>query len=104
MKRLILQKPVVARDLDELFDFIAQDKLEPAERFLEVAAESFEFLASMPGAGRRWESKEARLEGIRVYPMPDPYHSYLIFYHAISDGIEVLRVQHGARDLGKTVF
>jgi hypothetical protein len=34
MKPLVLKKPGVERDLDEHFDSIAQDKLEPAERFL----------------------------------------------------------------------
>lgn len=43
---LILKKPGVERDLNELFDFIAQNQLEPAECFRIVAAKSFERLVS----------------------------------------------------------
>ena len=99
MKPLILKKPGVESDLNELFDFIAQDKLEPAERFLKVAAESFESLAAFPGLGRKWESSNPRLADVRVYPMPGPFRSYLIFYRAVANGIDVLCVLHGARDL-----
>ena len=52
MKRRILQKPQAERDLVEIFAFIARDKLKPAMRFLRLAAETFEKLASMPTLGR----------------------------------------------------
>jgi plasmid stabilization system protein ParE len=31
--------------------------------------------------------------------MPSPFRNYLVFYRPIRDGIEVLTVLHGARDL-----
>jgi toxin ParE1/3/4 len=99
MNPLILKKPGVERDLNELFDFIAQDKIEPAERFLKLAAESFERLAAFPGLGRKWESSDRRITDVRVYPMPGPFRSYLIFYRPLPDGIDILCVLHGARDL-----
>jgi toxin ParE1/3/4 len=99
MKPLILKKPGVDNDLIELFDFIAQDKLEPAERFVEMAAESFMRLAAFPGMGKKWESTNPRLSEFRMYPMPAPFRSYLIFYRAIEEGIEVMAVLHGARNL-----
>jgi len=98
---LILKKPRVAGDLNTYFDFIAMDKLEPAERFLRFAEESFARLAAMPRIEMKWESRNSRLPDIRFYPMPGPFRSYLIFYRPIAGGIEVLAVMHGARDLAK---
>jgi plasmid stabilization system protein ParE len=37
---------------------------------------------------------------VRVYPLPRRFRNYLVFYRTTSDGIEILRVLHGARDLG----
>jgi toxin ParE1/3/4 len=36
---------------------------------------------------------------VRVYPLPHGYCSYLVFYRPVAEGIEVIRVLHGARDL-----
>jgi toxin ParE1/3/4 len=99
MKRRILKKPQVEQDLINQFSYIARDKIEPAERFLRVAEESFDHLAANPLAGQKWESPLRQLTGIRVYPMPSPFRNYLVFYRPIEDGVEVLTVLHGARDL-----
>lgn len=37
-------------------------------------------------------------EGVRVFPV-SRFKKYLVFYRPIQDGIEVLRVLHGARDI-----
>ena len=103
MKPLILKKPGVEHDLIELFDFIAQDKLAPAERFLQVASESIERLAAFPGLGKKWESTHRRLSDVRIYPMPGSFRSYLIFYRAIPEGIEILAVFHGARNVDSSL-
>ncbi len=99
MKRRILKKPQVERDLIDQFSFIARDKIEPAERFLRVAEETFKQLAANPLLGHKWESTLPQLAGIRVRAMPSPFRNYLVFYRPIEDGIEVLTVLHGARDL-----
>lgn len=67
------------RDLIEHFASIAQDNSAAAERFLKIAQRSFRRIGEMPGIGRKWESDDARLQGIRLYTMPAPYRSYLIF-------------------------
>jgi toxin ParE1/3/4 len=99
MKRRVLKKPQVERDLIEQFAYIARDKIEPAERFLRVAEESFDRLAADPLLGSKWESPLPQLAGIRVLALPSPFRNYLVFYRPIQDGIEVLTVVHGARDL-----
>jgi toxin ParE1/3/4 len=95
----ILKKPQVERDLVDHFSFIARDKVEPAERFLRVAEESFELLAANPLIGQKWDSPLRKLSGIRVHSMPGAFRSYLIFYRPIEPGVEILTVLHGSRDL-----
>jgi toxin ParE1/3/4 len=99
MSGCILKKPRVERDLIEHYEFIARDKVAPAERLLKVAAESFERLAAMPNLGRAWKSPLPHLAGIRCYPMPSGFRNYLIFYRPIEGGVEILTVVHGARNL-----
>ena len=99
MTRRILKKPQAERDLIDHFAVIARDKLEPAERFLRVADESFAQLAANPLLGHKWESPLPELAGIRVSSMPGAFRNYLIFYRPIDHGIEVLTVLHGARDV-----
>jgi toxin ParE1/3/4 len=99
MKPRIVKWPRVAGDLIGHFAYIAQDKFEPAERRLIVAEESFERIGRVPSIGTAWKSKRPQLRGIRFYPMPAPYRSYVIFYRQITDGVEIMAVLHGARDL-----
>ena len=52
----------------------------------------------MPGVGGLWESDNPGLAGIRVSRIRR-FKNYLIFYRVLDDGIEVVRVLHGARDI-----
>jgi len=52
----------------------------------------------MPGAGRAWSSHLPRLAGVRVYRMRH-FRNYLVFYRPHGNGVEVLTILHGARDL-----
>jgi toxin ParE1/3/4 len=97
--RRILRRPRAKADLAEHYSFIARDKVAPAERFLREAETAFELLARMPTVGTAWESADPRLAGVRVYPLPRGFRNYLVFYRPLADGVEILTVLHGARDL-----
>jgi toxin ParE1/3/4 len=99
MKRAIRPREAVDHQLAEHYEYIAQDKVEPAERFLVVAAESFERLAQWPEIGLPWKSNRPTHRGLRYYPMPAPYRSYLIFYRSTEQTLDVIAVLHAARDL-----
>jgi toxin ParE1/3/4 len=86
-------------DLLEIYEDIYLDRPDAAERFLSAARAAFTNLAEMPGMGRIWESPFRHPEGTRVLPMHG-FRNYLIFYRASAGGVEILRVLHGARDLG----
>lgn len=61
--------------------------------------EAFTLLADRPAIGRlRTDLRHPRLQGLRSWGIRG-FESYLIFYRASDDGIEVVRVLHGARDV-----
>ena len=82
---------VASADLEEIWLFIAQDDPNTADRFIRTIVSRFPKLASMPYLGRQREEVSARLRSF-------PIGSYVVFYRPMDDGIEVVRVLHGARD------
>lgn len=79
-------------DLIEIWDYIAEDSESRADAFVVKIHEKFLALSERPGIGR---AREELGEGIRSFPIG----RYIIFYHAVSEGIEVVRVLHASRDL-----
>jgi toxin ParE1/3/4 len=57
-------------------------------------------LADAPTIGSSWETDNPKLTGLRVSAIRG-FGKYLIFYRPIKNGIEVVRVLHGARNLKK---
>ncbi len=93
--------PSADRDLDEQADYLAREaSLETALRYYDAAAATFEHLAGMPGVGERWRSPERRLAELRVSRIHG-FENHLVFYRPIEDGIEIVRVLHGARDIDR---
>ena len=69
-----------------------------AERFLQGVEESATRLSEMPEAGSPWESRDARLAGIRSWPVAG-FRKLLMFYRVHEDRVEVLRLLHGSQRL-----
>ncbi|HEV8061904.1 MAG TPA: type II toxin-antitoxin system RelE/ParE family toxin [Gemmataceae bacterium] len=73
--------------------------LKTARRFLTQAETTFQKLAEMPGRGVAYEAESPVFAGIFFSPIIG-FKSYLAFYRSCIDGIEIIRVLHGARDIG----
>lgn len=95
----IRKTPKAKDDLLDLASYIAQENLDAAFRFLDVAESAFNTLAERPEMGTTCDFRSAEAARIRVWSIKG-FQSLLIFYRPIEDGIEVVRVLHGARDLG----
>lgn len=80
------------QDIEEISDFIGFRNPLAAVRFLERINEQCKLLANFPSMGRRWDDL---IPPLRSFPVD----SYLIFYRPIEDGIEVVRVVSGYRDI-----
>ena len=73
---------------------------EVAIRFLEAAEAACATLATMPGMGRVRRFPHAEVRELRSWAIPG-FERYLIFYRALPDGIEIIRVLYGMRDLDR---
>src|SRR4051794_15394820 len=95
----LLVRPQAEEDVDAIAATIARDKLDAALRFYDRAQASFEFLSDWPQAGTRRRTRDVALRGLRSYPIRG-YRNYLVFYLPLgADGVDIVRVIHGARDL-----
>lgn len=88
----------VEEELWAIWKHIAQDNPEAATRVVEAAYETFKTLASTPGLGRLRKFRNPRLKGVRSW-LVSGFDNYVVFYRAAAEGIEVLHVYHGARDI-----
>jgi toxin ParE1/3/4 len=89
----VIRSPQAEQDLREIWLFIATDNEGAATRLLRSIAEKCDLLADFPGMGRLRPELGHGLHSFTV-------GSYVVFYQTIEGGIEIIRVLHGARDVG----
>ena len=83
---------VASQDLAAISDYFYTHNIEAGERFLQEFSRKCKQLANFPSLGRSYADIEPDLRGI-------PLESSIIFYRVIEDGIEIMRVVSGRRDL-----
>ena len=82
-----------SEDLREIVEYLAAEgSPETARRFVQGLTERCQSLADMPGIGRRREELSPGLRSV-------PEGGYVIFYRTAEDGVQIVRVLHGARDI-----
>jgi plasmid stabilization system protein ParE len=80
-------------DLDEIWEYIAADNIDDADRWIAKLFDAFEALEQMPGMGHRRED-------LTSYPVLFwPVGAYLIIYRAERRPIEIVAVTQGSRDI-----
>jgi toxin ParE1/3/4 len=84
--------PQAKEDLLEIWLHIAPDSPIHADHFLDFLDEKMRLLAASPRMARLYPELG---DGLRGFPAQD----YVIFYRQAPQGIEVVRVLHGARDI-----
>lgn len=96
--RLILSEQAVT-DVDIIHTYICAGNPDAADRVVEAIFDGFDLLARNPALGRARQFR--RCLNIRSWVVTE-FARYLIFYRELPDGsgVEILRVLHGARDLG----
>ena len=88
----ILRTPLANDDMLSIWEYIAADNEATADNFLRQIDQVFQRLVESPGIGR---SQDQFTSGLRSFPIG----RYVIFYQTIPNGIEIIRVLHGARQL-----
>ncbi|MGD0494220.1 MAG: type II toxin-antitoxin system RelE/ParE family toxin [Steroidobacteraceae bacterium] len=90
----IVRRPRARQDLIEIWRYVADDSGEPrADRYLRRLNDVISYLAQQPLMGRK--RPEIPEQGIRSFAA----ESHVVFYMALEDGIELVRVIHGSQDL-----
>lgn len=71
-------------------------------RFLDSARDSFMALGDTPFLGARAGSRNPAFSELRKWRVAG-FANYLIFYLPLADGVDILRVIHGAQDWWQTL-
>jgi toxin ParE1/3/4 len=99
MSRAIHRRRAARGDLVDIFRYYAREAgLRVAERFFDQAEATFTRLASLPGMGTLYDHPHPVLAELRHFPV-SRFPRYNVFYRPVPDGIQIVRVLHGARDM-----
>ena len=92
MKRFVFT-PHARQDVNDIWDYMADDSIEAADRVLDKLDNAMIKLAKSPGIGHRREDlTDKRHRFFLVY-------SYLIVYRHEAKPLQIIRVLHAARDV-----
>jgi len=83
-------------DLAEIIDYFASLNVEAGERFIKEFEKKCKNLVDFPNMGRSYAHIAPFLRGV-------PVDGHIILYQVIDDGITIVRVVSGQRDL-KSLF
>lgn len=100
MNRRIIKTDLALTDLEEQAEYLRLRSPRSALRFLDAAEALFRQLASMPGLGEPFETANPFFQDLRCFPIPK-FPSQIVYYKPLRDGIIVIRVLHGARDVDR---
>jgi antitoxin ParD1/3/4 len=85
--------PEALQDLQDIWDFIASDNVNAADKLQDEFFDAFEELARWPGAGHKRSDLTER--DVLFWPVG----SYLIVYRCTRTPLQIVAVLHGARDV-----
>ncbi len=88
----IIKSPEAQADLIDIWHYIGENNEAAADRILDDIDRKLTFLSNSPYIGRERIDLGSSLRSF-------PVGSFVIFYVPIENGIEVVRVLHGARDI-----
>jgi toxin ParE1/3/4 len=85
-------RPDADEDLSQIWSFIAANNPRAADAVIDRLTEAFDMLLTMPLAGR---ARREFGENLRSFVVDN----YVIFYASVPEGIDIVRVMHGRRDI-----
>jgi toxin ParE1/3/4 len=91
MRQVRITEPA-QEDLRAIWEYVAQHQVEAANKLIKEIVKRLSTLRDHPNIGRQ---RGELLIDLRSFVVKN----YIIFYQPVEDGIEVLRVIHGSRDI-----
>ncbi|HEX4111735.1 MAG TPA: type II toxin-antitoxin system RelE/ParE family toxin [Stellaceae bacterium] len=82
--------PRARNDIDDIYDYIAQQSPGGARRVLQALLDGVAFAAKFPEASVRTENPAVRVKTVLRY-------RYRIFYRVSGETVEILHVRHASR-------
>jgi toxin ParE1/3/4 len=79
-------------DLDRICEYIARQNAKAASQLFDAIRKKCKLVASFPNMGKNYSRLASNLRGFIV-------EDYLIFYYPREDGIDIVRIVSGYRDL-----
>ena len=96
----VQKRQAAQRDLVEQWIWYAEHcGVTTADRFLKAAESTLKLLAAHPQSGAVFRTRKLALRGLRRFPVSDGFEKILLFYFPLPDGVDLVRVVHGSRDL-----
>lgn len=92
MNHYVLRKKV-RQELDEIWEYIARDDADAADRWIYKLRDSFRMLAENPRVGHT--RKDLTDKKVRFWPVG----KYIIIYRIQADDILIVAITQGARDI-----
>lgn len=87
----VKRRPQAAVDILEVWDFIAEDSMVEADRWVDRLDERLQLWSTQPLIGRKRDELAPDLRSM-------PFGRYVVFFMPLPDGIDVVRVLHSSRD------
>lgn len=90
----VTRRPEAEADILEIWDFIADDSISEADRWIDRLDEKLRLWATQPTIGRPRDELAPNLRSM-------PFGRYVVFFTPLVDGIDVVRVLQAARDVDR---
>lgn len=90
----VTRRPEAEADILEIWDFIADDSVSEADRWIDRLDEKLRLWATQPTIGRSRDELAPDLRSM-------PFGRYVVFFTPLADGIDVVRVLQAARDVDR---
>lgn len=91
-------RPGVDDDIFELAAYLLGHSEDAGRRFVDAVEQTLKDLAASPGLGSPKHFSSPALADVRSWWVAG-FPNYLIYYVLLPDGIDVLAVMHGSRDV-----
>ena len=88
----VTRRPQANIDIFDIWEYIAEDSVAEADRWVDQLDEKFLLWATQPMMGRIRDELAA---GMRSFG----FGRYVVFFTPLAGGIDVVRVLHGSRDI-----
>ena len=79
-------------DLANIWLYVANDSLDAADRLLDKIQAAFVSIAAHPGIGTPRAELGRRVRAFSV-------GAYVVYFRTVEEGVEIIRVMHGARNV-----